>query len=116
MTGCVESQAAKTTNNPTWEGMNDLDCPLSLTDSEADRGHSMESFDAFSLDCLLSMPFEEPQLQKEPWPGTMVSHSDESSRESLPARPGFGNLAPSDDLLEIGQRFVAYDPTKRFTR
>jgi hypothetical protein len=92
--------------------MNDLDCPLSLTDSEADRGYSMESF---SLDCLLNMPSEEPQLQKEPRPGAVVSHSDESSRESLPALHGLGNLAPSDDLLKIGQRFVTYDPTKRFT-
>jgi hypothetical protein len=110
VTGCVESQAAKTTNNSAWEGMNDLDCPLSLTDSEADRGHSIESFDAFSLDCLLNMPFEEPQLQREPWTGTMVSRSDESSQESLPALPRLGNLAPSDDLLEIDQRFVTYDP------
>jgi hypothetical protein len=110
VTGCVESQAAKATNNPAWEGMNDLDCPLSLTDSEADRGHSVEAFDAFSLDCLLNMPFEEPQHQKETWPGTMAGHSDESSRESLPALPGLGNLAPSDDLLEIDQRFVTYDP------
>jgi hypothetical protein len=111
VTGCVESQAAKTTNNnSTWEGMNDLDCTLSLTDSEADRGHSVESFDAFSLDCLLNMPFDEPQHRKETRPGRMVGHSDEPSRESLPALPGLGNLAPSDDLLEIDQRFVTYDP------
>jgi hypothetical protein len=110
VSGCIESQAAKTANNSTWEGMNDLDLPLSLTDLEADWGHSMEPFDAFPLDCLSKMPFEEPQLQKETWPGTMASHSDESSRESLSALPGLGNLAPSDYLLEIDQRFVAYDP------
>jgi hypothetical protein len=110
VTGCVGSQAAKTTNNPTWEGMNDLDGPLSLTDSEADRGHSMESFDAFSFDCPLNVPLEEPQFQKEAWPGAVASHSDESSRESLTALLGLGNSAPSDDLLEIDQRFVIYDP------
>ena len=109
MTGCIESQAVKTTNDSTREGMNDLDCPLSLTDSEADRGHSMESFDAFSFDCPLNVPFEEPQPQKEIWPGAVASHSEESSRESLPALPGLGNLAPSDDLLDIDQGFVAYD-------
>ena len=70
----------------------------------------MESFDAFSFDCPLNVPFEEPQLQKEIWPGAVASHSDESSRESLPALPGLGGLAPSDDLLEIDQRFVTYDP------
>ena len=110
MTGCIESQAAKTTNNSAWEGMNDLDGPLSLTDSEADRGHSMESFDTFSFDWALNVPLEEPQLQKETWPGAVASHSDESSQESMPAPPGLGNLAPSDDLLEIDQRFVTYDP------
>jgi hypothetical protein len=110
VTGCIESQAVKTTNDSTREGRNDLDCPLNLTDSEADRGHSMESFDAFSFDCPLNVPFEEPQLQKEIWPGAVASHSDESSRESLPALPGLGSLAPSDDLLEIDQRFVTYNP------
>jgi hypothetical protein len=69
----------------------------------------MESFDAFSFDCPLNVPFEEPQLQKEIWPGAVASHSEESSRESLPALPGLGNLAPSDDLLDIDQGFVAYD-------
>src|SRR5436853_3772485 len=81
VTGCVESQGAKTTNDSTWEVMNDLDCPLHLTD--ADWGRSIESFEAFSLDCLLNMPFEEPQLQKETRPGAVVNLSDESSRESL---------------------------------
>jgi hypothetical protein len=28
----------------------------------------------------------------------------------LPALPGLGSLAPSDDLLEIDQRFVTYNP------
>jgi hypothetical protein len=110
VTGCVGSQAAKATNNSTWESMNDLDGLLSFTGLEADRSHSMDSFDAFSFDCPLNMPLEEPQLQKETWSGAVASHSDESSREGLPALPGSGNLAPSDGLLEIDQRFVTYDP------
>jgi hypothetical protein len=70
----------------------------------------MESFDALSFAFPLNMPLEEPQLQKETWPRAVASHSDESSREGLPALPGLGNLAPSDSLLEIDQRFVTYDP------
>ena len=105
MANCVEPQPAKAA---TWEGINDLYRPLSVTGLEADLGRSMESSDAFSLDCLLNMPFEEPQLRYETWPGTMVSHSDKSSRESSSALPGFGNLAPLDDHLEIDQRFVIY--------
>jgi hypothetical protein len=103
VTSGAEFHAENTTNDSILQGIIDLDCPLSLPGSGADWDYSMESFDMFSLDCLSSMPFEEPQLQKETWPGTMVGHSDESSRESLSA---LGNLAPSDNFLEIDQRFV----------
>ena len=76
--------------------MNDLDCPWSLTDLEADNGDLMNH--------LLSMPFEEPQLQKENWSGIVVGQTDKSSRESVSARPGSVNLTPTADQLEIDQR------------
>jgi hypothetical protein len=97
MTG-VEPQTAKAGKISRWEGMNDLDCPWSLTDLEADSGDLMNR--------ILSMPFEEPQLQKENWSGIMVGQTDKSSSESSSALPGFVNLTPTADQLEIDQRFV----------
>ena len=94
----VEPQTVKAGKISRWECVNGLDCPWSLTDLEADNSDLMNH--------ILSMPFEEPQLQKENWSGIVVGQTDKPSRESLSARPGFVNLTPTADQLEIDQRYV----------
>lgn len=108
-TACVESRDTKTASIPSWDGINELDSSLYLTDLEADWGRSAESFDAFALDCLVNIPPEEAQLPKTTLTHALLSHIDESSREGLSALPESGSWASSDDFQQIDHRFATSD-------